>query len=147
MHFPRKQHSHMRLLYGGGIVLALLAMAGCISPYKIEIQQGNVVTQEMIDKLKPGMTRSQVRFVLGTPLVTDPFHPQRWDYVYVYKRSVTEPAQTRQLAVIFDGDAMTRIEGDLVRTPIDTPPQPRDDKLGQKTDSPQRRLRTTATPL
>ncbi|MCE9639672.1 MAG: outer membrane protein assembly factor BamE, partial [Betaproteobacteria bacterium] len=57
-----------------------------ISPYKIDIQQGNVVTQEMVDKLKAGQTRSQVRFVLGSPLVADMFHDDRWDYIYLLQR-------------------------------------------------------------
>ena len=53
-----------------------------VTPYKIEIQQGNFVSQDMVSQLKPGMTKEQVRFVLGTPLVTDIFHPDRWDYLY-----------------------------------------------------------------
>src|SRR5687767_14106840 len=53
-----------------------------ITPYRMEIQQGNFVSQEMVSQLKPGMTREQVRFILGTPMVTDVFHPERWDYVY-----------------------------------------------------------------
>ncbi|HXF65751.1 MAG TPA: outer membrane protein assembly factor BamE, partial [Burkholderiales bacterium] len=58
-----------------------------LAPYKMDIQQGNVVTQEMISKLRPGMTRSQVRFALGTPLVVDPFRTNRWDYVYLYEKA------------------------------------------------------------
>ena len=77
----------------------LLLLSGCsyipTLPYKIDIQQGNVVTEEMVEKLKPGMSRSQVRFVLGTPLITDVFHADRWDYFYyfahvdLYLRSVS----------------------------------------------------------
>jgi outer membrane protein assembly factor BamE len=134
---------YMRLFHAVGIVLAFTAMAGCISPYEIEIQQGNVVTREMIDKLKPGMTRSQVRFVLGTPLVTDPFHPERWDYVYLYRKGVDAPAQTRQLTVIFDGDAMKHVEGDLAQAPAGTPSEPRDATTSEKTDQPQSRLSST----
>ena len=132
----------MRLLYGVGMLLALLAMAGCVQPYRIEIQQGNVVTQEMVDKLKPGMTKSQVRFVLGTPLVTDPFHPERWDYVYLYKKDADTPVQTQRLTVIFDGDAMKQVAGDLARAPA-APPEPRDEKLGERINSPQSRLSST----
>lgn len=141
MHLPRKQHQQMRLLYGVGMLLVVLAMAGCVQPYRIEIQQGNVVTREMINKLKPGMTRNQVRFVLGTPLVTDPFHPERWDYVYVYKKDASTPVQMHQLTVIFDGDAMKRIDGDLARAP--TPAEPGDGKLGDKINPPQSRLSST----
>lgn len=107
----------MYVFYRAGIALALFATVGCIHPYKLEVQQGNVVTREMIDKLEPGMTKSQVRFVLGTPLIIDPFHPERWDYIYVHKDNATAPAETRKLTVIFNGDAMTRIEGDLAQTP------------------------------
>ena len=59
-----------------------LLSACFLKPYKIDVQQGNFLDQEMVAKLKPGMTRSQVRFLLGTPLIADPFHPDRWDYVY-----------------------------------------------------------------
>ena len=104
----------MRLFHAAGMVLALFSLGGCISPYKVEVQQGNVVTQDMLEKLKPGLTKSQVRFVLGTPLITDPFHPQRWDYVYIYKRHARDPGETRKLTVIFDGDALARTEGDML---------------------------------
>ena len=137
MHLPKKQHRRMRLLYAVGACLALLAVAGCMRPYQLEIQQGNVVTQEMVDKLKPGMTRSQVRFVLGTPLVTDPFHPDRWDYVYLFKKDATTPRQEQRLTVIFDGDAMLRIEGDLAKTPASPQTPPQDDKAGQDISEPQ----------
>jgi outer membrane protein assembly factor BamE len=127
----------MRLLYGVGMLLALLTMAGCVRPYQIEIQQGNVVTREMIDKLKPGMTKNQVRFVLGTPLVTDEFHPDRWDYVYLYKKDAASPVQRQQLTVIFDGDAMKRIEGDLAQAPAPVPEAPNSKKLGDENQRPQ----------
>lgn len=143
MHLPRKQHQQMRLLYGVGMLLALLTVAGCVRPYQIEIQQGNVVTREMIDKLKPGMTKNQVRFVLGTPLVTDEFHPDRWDYVYLYKKDAASPVQRQQLTVIFDGDAMKRIEGDLAQAAAPTQAEPRDDKPGGKILEPQSRLSAT----
>jgi outer membrane protein assembly factor BamE len=94
-------------------LLAALAMllSGC-SVYKLEIQQGNVVTQEMIDKLKPGMTRSQVRYVLGTPLVTDPFHPERWDYYYYLRHSKDKTGESRHVTVIFKNDVLAEIKGD-----------------------------------
>ncbi|SDZ03190.1 outer membrane protein assembly factor BamE [Nitrosomonas sp. Nm58] len=81
-------------------------------PYKIDIQQGNVVTQEMIEKLKPGMTRSQVRFVLGTPLIIDVFHNNRWDYFY-YSAPRGVLSEKRKLTVIFDGDRLSHLEGDF----------------------------------
>jgi outer membrane protein assembly factor BamE len=124
----------MRISSGVGIILALLAIAGCIRPYQLEVRQGNVVTQEMIDKLRPGMTKSQVRFVLGTPLVADPFHPERWDYISVYKKTVTAPAQTHQFTVIFDGDTLSRTEGDLAKAPTAAPGEPRGNVTGDEKD-------------
>jgi len=82
-------------------------------PYKVPIQQGNVITQEMVSKLKPGMTRSQVRFVLGTPPITDRFHADRWDYVYSVKEKGKE-VEHRGLTLFFENDALTRVAGDVV---------------------------------
>lgn len=108
------------------VILIFLLLGGCtqvpmlptVTPHKIDIQQGNYVTQEMVAKLKPGMTRSQVRFILGTPLVVDPFRTDRWDYVYLYKKGGTVTEQ-RRIAVIFKDDKLERIEGDVV--PAKTP--------------------------
>ncbi|MBX3651224.1 MAG: outer membrane protein assembly factor BamE [Burkholderiales bacterium] len=103
------------------ILIITLLLAGCgkvpmlpiLQPYKIEIQQGNYVTQDMVAKLKPGMTRSQVRFALGTPLIVDPFRTDRWDYVYMLHRQGNLVEQ-RQVTVVFKGDLLDRIEGDVV---------------------------------
>jgi outer membrane protein assembly factor BamE len=102
-------------------ILLLFLLAGCkqvpmlptLTPYKIDVQQGNYVNQEMVAKLKPGMTRSQVRFILGTPLVVDPFRTDRWDYVYLLKKG-GEVMEQRRIAVIFEQDKLKRIEGDVV---------------------------------
>ena len=100
---------------------AALTIAGCgvqptipgIPAYRMEIQQGNYVSQEMVAQLKPGMTRDQVRFVLGTPLVTDIFHADRWDYVYL-REPPGKPREHRRLAVFFSGDKLVRVDGDVV---------------------------------
>jgi len=96
------------------VCLALLA-AGCgpLAPYRMDIQQGNFVSQEMVAQLRRGMTREQVRFLLGTPLVTDIFHANRWDYVYLLDRPGHAP-QRRRLAVFFEGDNLARVDGDVV---------------------------------
>lgn len=103
------------------ILILTLLLAGCgnvpmlpsLRPYKIDIQQGNFVTQDMIAKLKPGMSRSQVRFALGTPLIVDPFRTDRWDYVYnLYKQG--ELVEQRAVTAVFRGDVLDRIEGDVV---------------------------------
>jgi outer membrane protein assembly factor BamE len=95
-------------------MLVALLVAGCnvITPYQMDIQQGNAVTQEMIAKLRPGMTRSQVRFALGTPLMVDPFREDRWDYVYLHVKqgAVTEQ---RRIVVLFKDDKLVRIAGDV----------------------------------
>ena len=109
-------------------LLASLALAACqrmpalpgLSPYKVDIQQGNYITQDMVEKLKPGMTRSQVRFALGTPLVTDPFHNDRWDYVYVLQKS-GRVAEQRRIVVVFSDDKLVRIDGDVKPAGSDKP--------------------------
>jgi outer membrane protein assembly factor BamE len=78
-------------------------------PHKIDMQQGNYLDAEVVAKLKPGMTRSQVRFLLGTPLVADVFHPQRWDYVYLTGKSGDMRIRDR-LAVVFEGDKLEHVE-------------------------------------
>ncbi len=83
-----------------------------LKPYRIDIQQGNFISQEMVSKLKPGMTREQVRFVLGTPLVTDIFHADRWDYVF-YREIPGAPTQHRQFSVFFEKDRLVRVAGDV----------------------------------
>lgn len=80
-----------------------------IAPYKPDIVQGNVVTIEQIAQVKPGMTRVQVRDVLGTPLITDPFHAQRWDYVFTMKRQGFDDQQ-RTFFVLFDNDAVQKVD-------------------------------------
>ena len=101
----------MRLL-----LLMPMLLCGCM-PHKIDIQQGNYIDQVMVAKLKPEMTRSQVRFVLGTPLIADAFHPYRWDYVYLTGKA--NNVHTRhKITVVFDGDKLAHVEGDLV--PADT---------------------------
>lgn len=84
-----------------------------VTPYRIEIQQGNYVSQDMVAKLKRGMSREQVRFVLGTPLVTDMFHADRWDYIF-YRERPDKTRESRRLAVFFKNDRLDRLEGDVV---------------------------------
>ena len=81
-----------------------------ITPYRIEIVQGNVLTKEQVALIKPGQTRTQVRDILGSPLLTDTFHENRWDYVFTIRRAGAE-AQQRRLVAVFDGDVLKSIEG------------------------------------
>ena len=82
---------------------------GVITPYRIDIVQGNVVTKEQLDRVKPGLTRNQVRDLLGSPLLTDAFHADRWDYVFTIRRQGTEP-QRRSIVATFDGDVLKSID-------------------------------------
>ncbi len=80
--------------------------------YKISIPQGNIITQDMVDQLRPGMTKRQVIFVMGTPLVRDPYHQDRWDYVYNFQPGGGVRGQER-IAVFFVNDQLTSITGDF----------------------------------
>lgn len=88
-------------------------VATSITPYRVDVRQGNFVSQEMVGQLKPGMTREQVRFILGTPLVADLFHADRWDYVYRFQPGRGE-VQQRRLAVFFEQGKLARVAGDVV---------------------------------
>ncbi|WP_051687150.1 outer membrane protein assembly factor BamE [Microbulbifer sp. HZ11] len=104
-------------------VVRILLIAGLVSlvtgcslfkfpgVHRIQVQQGNIITQEMVDKLQPGMTRRQVRFVLGTPLVEDTFNPNRWDYINRVRSPKGEETQQR-FTVYFNGDQLIETSGD-----------------------------------
>jgi outer membrane protein assembly factor BamE len=80
--------------------------------YKIDVQQGNVITQDMVAQLKPGMDRSKVKFIMGTPVVADVFHQDRWDYLYTMQKRGGERSQ-RRISLYFKDDKLDRIEGDV----------------------------------
>src|SRR5713226_10267094 len=88
------------------IVTAACSVLPNLSPYRMEIQQGNYITQEMVAQLKPGLTRDQVRYVLGTPLVNDIFHEERWDYVFLRQRANSREIEYRRIAVILEEGKM-----------------------------------------
>lgn len=85
--------------------------AGAVTPYRVDVVQGNFVSREQVQALQVGMGRQQVRDILGTPLVTSLFHADRWEYVFTLRRPGVE-AQTRKLTVFFQEDALLRFEGD-----------------------------------
>jgi len=95
------------------LLALLLAACGPLAPYRIDIQQGNYVTQEMASQLRSGMTKEQVRYLLGTPLMTDIFHADRWDYVYSMDRP-RQKVEKRRLTVFFENDKLVRVAGDVV---------------------------------
>ncbi|MDD2990225.1 MAG: outer membrane protein assembly factor BamE [Zoogloea sp.] len=106
----------MRTLLASALLIA--ALSGCSStsdflrPYRIDVRQGNFVSQEMVAQLKPGMSRDQVRFVLGAPLLMDVFHSDRWDYVYRFQPGKGQ-VQERRLTVIFEDGKLLRLDGDV----------------------------------
>ena len=83
---------------------------GVVTPYRVEVVQGNVITSEQIVLAKPGLTRAQVRDVLGSPLLADPFHADRWDYVFTIRRQGAQP-QLRRVVARFKADVLESIEG------------------------------------
>lgn len=95
---------------------SLLVLAGCSFPgvHKIDIQQGNVVTQDMVDQLRPGMTTRQVRFIMGTPLIVDTFHPHRWDYLYSIQVAGGVRKQERISLTFNQNNELQGLSGDFV---------------------------------
>lgn len=97
--------------------LANIDLPGIPGVYRATIQQGNVITQEMVDRLKPGMTASQVRFILGEPILGNTFRDERWDYVYTIQVGAQKRQQQR-LTLWFEQDALARFEGDFLPTSV-----------------------------
>jgi len=97
------------------IAVAAFALAACV--YRIDIQQGNLLDEEDINQVDLGMTRSQVQFLLGTPMVSDSFHRNRWDYAYYYRRGRSPDADRRWVVVYFENDRVQRIERDIELQP------------------------------
>lgn len=86
-----------------------LTLSGC-NVYKINVQQGNYLKDEKLAQLKVGMTKRQVQFLLGSPIVQDAFHPDRWDYVFWFKNGRNDQVSQRSMTVYFDGDVVERFE-------------------------------------
>lgn len=90
-------------------------IASVVTPYKVDVVQGNFISREQVEALQAGMGRQQVRDILGTPLVTSLFHADRWEYVFSLQRP-GQPVQSRKLTVFFKGDVLERFEGDEMPT-------------------------------
>ncbi|HHA18627.1 MAG TPA: outer membrane protein assembly factor BamE [Methylophaga sp.] len=106
----------MKILLIYTFTIMIFVIGGCSKDkipgvYRIDIQQGNEVKQDMINKLKPGMTKNQVAYVMGTPLLIDTFHPERWDYIYTIHPGNGERSQ-RRITLFFEDDKLQKIEGD-----------------------------------
>ena len=112
-----------RVALYAGVMTGVLGMTGCglsnklvndapfwLTPYRVDIGQGNLITQPMVDQLKSGMSRDQVRSILGTPLLVDPFRGNRWDYVFELRKA-GRPADNRRFFVEFEGDQLSHWSG------------------------------------
>jgi outer membrane protein assembly factor BamE len=97
------------------IAIVAVALTACV--YRIDIQQGNLLDDEDINQVDVGMTRSQVQFLLGTPMIADSFHRNRWDYAYYYRRGRSDDVDQRWIVVYFENDRVSRIERDVVMQP------------------------------
>jgi len=100
------------------LILGSLGFTGCESfrfpgVFKIDVAQGNIVTKDMLQKLKPGMTKGQVRYVMGSPLISDTFHPNRWDYFYSLRQGDKDPV-TKHVSLYFENEQFSHFEGDVV---------------------------------
>jgi outer membrane protein assembly factor BamE len=101
------------------VILLAVLCASCgtalptIKPYKLDVQQGNVVTSKMLLQLRPGMTKSQARFIMGTPLIQDSFHGNRWDYVY-QMREKGKITEQRRVILDFEGESLKAVRGDVI---------------------------------
>ena len=118
------------------LMVVALALPGCAirrigvpKVHRITIQQGNVITQDMVDKLKPGMTKRQVLFVMGEPVVQSPFGHDRWDYVYTIKPPRQPTAQVR-MTLFFEDDGLVRFTGNLVPSASQPPDEPAESQAG-----------------
>lgn len=117
---------HSRITHRACRLAALacvLLLAGCNATplrfpgvYRIDIPQGNIITQEMIDQLRPGLSKRQVTFIMGTPLIKDTFDQDRWDYLYSFQPGGGERVQER-LSLFFENDALSHFTGDFNQSP------------------------------
>ncbi len=102
------------------LITTSILLSGCQSSwfpgvYKIDVQQGNIIDQEMIDQLKPGMSKRQVRYIMGNPIIQDTFQPDRWDYYYQLNKGKGGTEKER-VSIFFDGDNLSHFSGDYVPT-------------------------------
>ncbi|MDR1367368.1 MAG: outer membrane protein assembly factor BamE [Candidatus Accumulibacter sp.] len=105
------------------LVAPLFLFVGCtavprfINEYKIDVQQGNILTQDMVSQLRPGLSRDQVRFILGTPVLADVFHADRWDYIYRLRKGNLNEVELRRFSVFFDeAGRLKSVAGDVEAT-------------------------------
>ena len=116
MPMPRLSHAVLALACAPLLAGCGLPRALGIAPYKIEIQQGNFISQEMMSQLKEGMSKDQVRQIMGTPMLTDIFHAERWDYIYL-RHTADGRHEKRGLVLFFEDGKLARIDGEAAPRP------------------------------
>ncbi len=104
-----------RTIARAAIVTAAFLLGACI--YRIDIQQGNLLEEDLVEQVEVGMTRSQVQFLLGSPMVQDSFHQNRWDYTYYLQQGRSREIERRWLVVYFEGDRVVRLDLDAPLEP------------------------------
>ena len=107
----RRHHSALRRGLSLLIIVSSFVLCACV--YRVDVQQGNLLEDSDIDAVQVGMTRSQVRFLLGTPVIADTFHQERWDYIYYFRQGRKRKAERHWMIVYFDGDRVSRILKDV----------------------------------
>jgi outer membrane protein assembly factor BamE len=110
-----KRADFRKLARGMALAMCALSLSACV--YRMNIQQGNLLEEDTIDQVEIGMSRSAVEFLLGTPMVADSFHEDRWDYPYYLKLGRSRDILRRWIIVYFEGDQVSRIERDVTLTP------------------------------
>lgn len=95
------------------LVACSLLLGACIKPYRPDIQQGNIINNSNLREIRYGMSKQEVLFILGTPMVIDPFNEQRWDYFYSKRNHRSNQTTQRLITALFDGDRLVKLEGDV----------------------------------
>jgi len=111
---PQTAGFRLSVRFGVAVLLicALVLSSGCLRAYRPNIQQGNIVTTTMLESLEQGMSRREVRYVLGSPMIEDPFHADRWDYVYTLREGRSSKRKQSLVTVVFNKDRLASVEGD-----------------------------------
>jgi len=100
-------------MYKTALLISILLLSGCIRPYQPDVQQGNIINNSDVRQITHGMTKQEVLFILGTPMVIDPFNESRWDYYYSRKNQRSNETSIRLITVLFDGDKLVDLQGDV----------------------------------
>lgn len=103
----------MKLINLALFAFITLTLSACIKPYQPDIQQGNIINNSDLQEIRHGMSKQEILFILGTPLVIDPFNESRWDYYYSNQNQRKNEVSTRLITVMFDGDRLVKLEGDV----------------------------------